>query len=281
MQLKTYYPMPRFPAISLSGPRCELNCLHCSASYLAGMQSADTPERLLAVCRQLAAQGAVGALLSGGSDARGGILNLSAMVDAIADAKRETGLVFNIHPGLIDQDTAQRLRIDFASLEIPADATITRIFGLQASTRDYLDAYTRLRDAGIDVVPHITVYSGDEDRLLQGVESPRIVVVIVFAPTPRTAMESSLPPSPQAVGDVVRRVGLRCPEAEVALGCMRPRTRALREAIERAALDAGASRIEMPSRATLAYATDQGYTISAFDACCALPERLEHRALRG
>jgi len=130
------------------------------------------------------------------------------------------------------------------------------------------------------VVPHITVYTGDEDELLESIEAPRIIVVIVFAPTRSTAMAATQPPSPQVVGGVVRRVRARFPDAEISLGCMRPRTRGLREAIEIAALDAGVTRIELPSHSTLSYAAAQGHTIRAYDACCALPPQLEPRALR-
>ncbi len=80
MILKTYSPVPRFPAISLSGVECALHCEHCNATYLGGMLKAETPEALRALCQKLARKGAVGALLSGGSDKHGGILNLPMML---------------------------------------------------------------------------------------------------------------------------------------------------------------------------------------------------------
>jgi hypothetical protein len=45
-----------------------------------------------------------------------------------------------------------------------------------------------------------------------------------------------------------------------------------------AALDAGVSRMELPSRQLLAAAQARGYRIERFDACCALPRALEERA---
>ncbi|HOT92038.1 MAG TPA: hypothetical protein PLJ78_07660 [Anaerolineae bacterium] len=284
MRLKTYYPIPKFPPLSLSGATCKLHCRHCDATYLGGMLPADTPETLLERCRALRQNGALGVLLSGGSDTNGALLNLAAMTDAIRQAKQETGLIFNVHPGLIDAATAAALTVDFASLDIPSDDVIQRVLGLDATTADYIAAYHTLRAAGIDVVPHVTVYNGDEARLLRPIASsgdmPRVVVVIVFSPTRGTPMESVPAPGPEAVANVVAEVKVLFPEAEIALGCMRPRARALREAIELAALQAGVARMELPSQKTLRYACDAGYTIAAFDACCALPEAYEPAAIR-
>lgn len=282
-QLKVYQPVPRFPALSLSGGACELHCLHCTATYLAGMVPVTTPEALLAAGRRLQKQGALGALLSGGSDRHGGILNLGPMVEAIQRLKAETGLLLNLHPGLLDDAAAAALAgvIDFASLEIPATETARQVFGLDAITADYRATYDRLCAVGIPVVPHVTVYDGSEAALLEGLAPPETVVVIVFSPTPGTPMATALPPSAETVGTVFHQLRALFPQAELALGCMRPRGRELRVAIEQAALNAGAIRIELPSRGMLEIAEARGDTIRRFDACCALPRELEARCVAG
>lgn len=284
MRLKAYYPIPRFPPISLSGAACELHCAHCDGHYLGGMQPAATPESLVERCRALAQNGAIGVLLSGGSGKDGAILNLASMTDAIRTVKHETNLILNVHPGLINTATAQKLTVDFASLDIPSDDVIRRVQGLDATTADYIAAYRNLRNAGIDVVPHVTVYNGDEARLLQEIstdgDAPRVIVVIVFSPTRGTPMEGEPAPDAETVARVIREIKAMFPQTEVALGCMRPRSRALRDAIEVGALDAGVSRMELPSQRTLRYATEQGYEVVKFDACCALPEAFEVRAAR-
>lgn len=275
--LKVYHPMPRFPALSLSGSVCELHCQHCTATYLAGMMPVTTPEMLLAAGRRLQERGALGALLSGGSTREGAILSLKPMLAAIRRLKAETGLLFNLHPGLLDESTAAMLAgaIDFASLEIPSTETVQRVFGLQATTDDYRATYVHLRGAGIPVIPHITVYDGSEAALLEGITSPETVVVIVFSPTPGTPMAATPPPSPETVDKVFRQVRTLFPEAELALGCMRPRGAEIRVALEMAALKAGATRIELPARATLEAARALGYAIIPFDTCCALPRQFE------
>ena len=286
MRLKAYYPLPKFPPISLSGAACALHCAHCDATYLGGMLPADTPEALVERCHVLRQNGANGALLSGGSDTDGALLNLAAMTDAIRQAKQETGLLFNLHPGLIDTATAQQLAgaVDFASLDIPSDDVIRRVLGLSAPTADYIAAYRTLRVAGIDVVPHVTVYNGDEAGLLRPIaaaeDTPHTIVVIVFSPTRGTPMADVPAPGPEGVANVVAGVKALFPSAEISLGCMRPRSRALREAIELAALRAGVARMELPSQKTLRYAREAGYEVISFDACCALPAICEHSTIR-
>jgi len=275
--LKVYHPMPRFPALSLSGSACELHCQHCTATYLAGMMPVTTPEALLAAGRRLQERGALGALLSGGSTREGAILNLKPMTEAIRRLKAETGLLFNLHPGLLDESTAAMLAgaIDFASLEIPSTETVQRVFGLKATTDDYRATYVHLRGAGIPVIPHITVYDGSEAALLEGITSPETVVVIVFSPTPGTPMAATPPPSPETVAKVFRQVRALFPEAELALGCMRPRGVEIRVALEMAALKAGATRIELPSRAILEASRALGFAITHLNTCCALPRQFE------
>ncbi len=281
LTLKVYHPMPRFPALSLSGSACELHCRHCTATYLTGMTPVTTSEALLAVGRRLRERGALGALLSGGSTREGAILNLKPLVAAIQRLKAETGLLLNLHPGLLDEATAAALAgaIDFASLEIPSAQTVQQIFGLEATTADYRLVYDRLRAVGIQVIPHITVYDGSEAALLQGLAPPETVVVIVFCPTPGTAMETLPPPTPTIVGAVFRHIRALFPKAELSLGCMRPRDRESRNTIEVVALEAGATRIELPSRATLELARDRDYEVRHFDACCALPREFEVRCI--
>ncbi len=285
MLLKTYHPFPKFPPISLSGTACQLNCQHCSRAYLRAMAPALTDKALIETCCKLHDEGAVGVLLSGGSARDGSILNLRERVDAIRQVKAETGLILNIHPGLMDEATAQALApvIDFVSLEIPSTAAIRSVFGLEAATEDYVATYFRLRRVGMHVVPHVAVYDGTEDRLLEplaGVPHPETIVVIVFVPTRNTPMAEEAPPTPKMVGEVIGRIRTSFPDTEIALGCMRPRGKDLRVALELAALDAGATRMELPSHRTLELARSQGYEIARYDTCCALPRALEAQATR-
>ncbi len=236
---------------------------------------AETPEKLLLECRKLDKKNAVGILLSGGSDNNGQMLNLTHMLEALHRIKQETNLIINIHPGLISKEIGKELSVDFASLEIPSNTVIKNVFGLNATSNDYIKTYHNLRDAGITVIPHICIYSGEESILLHGLDEPSTIVVIVFTPTRHTPMSAEKAPEAKVIGKTIRNIHETFPKSEISLGCMRPRSSPAREEIEREALISGISRIEMPSRKTSNYAIKLGYEIRKFDACCALPIKHE------
>ena len=58
----------RFASISVTGQQCQLNCEHCRARMLIGMQPAITPDDLIVLGHKLLSQGCEGALISGGAD---------------------------------------------------------------------------------------------------------------------------------------------------------------------------------------------------------------------
>jgi len=279
MLLKTYYPSPGFPPISISGDKCTLKCRHCSSVYLKNMIPSETPEKLTKVCRKLDENNAVGILLSGGYNKDGKLLNLERMLPAVKKIKKETKLIINIHPGLLSKNTADALLVDFASAEIPSNWVIKNVFRLNKTTNDYLETYYNLKNAGIDVVPHVCVYSGDEYKLLKNIEKPSAIVVIVFTPTKNTPMQNESAPEAKMIGNVIRNLKKMFPETEISLGCMRPRNRFVRAEIEIEALKSGASRMELPSKKTINYAKEKGYEIKRLGACCALPERFERLVL--
>jgi len=276
--LKTYYPYPGFPPISISGGKCALKCRHCSSVYLRNMIPAPTPESLIKACRKINENNGVGFLLSGGYDEKGRLLNLKRMLPAIKKIKKETKLIINIHPGFVDKKTACNLDVDFASLEIPSNFVIKNVFRLNKTTNDYVETYYNLKNAGIDVIPHVCVYSGDEHKLLENIESPSAIVVIVFTPTKNTPMQNESAPETKKIGNVIRKLKKMFPSIEISLGCMRPRNTSVRAEIEIEALKSGASRMEIPSKKTIEYAKEKGYEIKRFDACCALPEKYEYLA---
>jgi uncharacterized radical SAM superfamily protein len=80
------------------------------------------------------------------------------------------------------------------------------------------------------------------------------------------------------ISSVVKKAKEMFPYKDISLGCIRPRARC-REEIELASLKAGVTRMEIPSKKTLKAAEDMGYTIKTINACCALPEELENRAI--
>jgi hypothetical protein len=288
-ELRLYYPLPRFPSISVTGDRCSLRCKHCGGYYLRGMAGVETPSRLKRFCTKLEAEGGVGLLVSGGSD-KNGRVPLGRFHDALRWVKENTGLIVNVHTGLLDSEQANEIAstgIDIASVDIVgSDETIRRVYGLKATKEDYWETLEALRNANVPhVIPHICVgldfgeIRGEAAALEMAQKlDPELVVLLELMPTQGTAMEAVEPPSAEDMARVVVAARLMCPEAGIALGCMHPRTG--KDRVEKLALEAGADRIVLPSRSTVEKAGIAGFSVKHLDGCCAIPKSLEGRALR-
>ena len=61
----------RYPALSITGSQCALNCDHCRGKILEPMIAAMTPDVLIKKCVRLAERGNHGVLISGGCDEKG------------------------------------------------------------------------------------------------------------------------------------------------------------------------------------------------------------------
>jgi uncharacterized radical SAM superfamily protein len=284
---KAYYVWPKFPSLSMSGSGCSLMCKHCDHKYLSCMKPVTTSAQLIEAARQLDKEGAVGFLLSGGCAKDGTMLNLENLLDGIKQVKKETKLVVKLHTGFVSKEMAKKLvdaGVDVASMEMVGDAqTIKEIFRLDATPEQYKETFKNLQDAGMrHIVPHVCVglHYGElkgEFRaleMLKEVCKPSTLVMIVLRPTPGTELENIPAPKGETVEAFVKKARELFPGVDISLGCMRPRSDA-RDDIEMAALKAGVTRMEIPSRQTIEEAKKMGFSIKRVDACCALPAELE------
>lgn len=271
--LKTYYPYPKFPAISISGTKCVLKCRHCAGYYLKNMIPANNPEKLVKICKVLAANDANGVLISGGYDKKGRLLNLGKMISAMKKIKKETGLMINIHSGFVETNLLENLAdcVDVASVDIAGDKTIKNIFRLQKTSQDYFDNIKKIKNHGIEVVPHICVGFGEELHCLELLKEvkPEIIVFIGFRQTEGTELENFAEPKPEDWKNVITHAKKLFPETELALGCMRSRKN--RVEVELEVLKAGIDRIVIPAKKTLAFAKINNYEIKRYETCCAVP----------
>jgi uncharacterized radical SAM superfamily protein len=287
-ELKFYYPLPRFPNVSVTGTRCALNCAHCSGHYLHGMTGAKTPSRLKKLCTKLDAEGAIGILISGGSDIHGRV-PLDGFYGALRWVKENTGLIVNVHTGLLDTETAEKISstgIDIASVDVVGSGdTIRRVYGLNATAEDYWNTLQALDEAGVPhVVPHICVgldfgeIRGEAAaiEMAQRLDS-ELIVILGLIPTTGTAMETVEPPSSEDIAKVVAVARLMCQKSDIALGCMRPRTDKAK--MERLAICAGANRIVLPSRSTVDIVQTE-FSVKQLDGCCSIPKEFEPRVQR-
>ncbi len=250
------------------------------------------PEQLLQRCKNISNDGGVGILLSGGCNNKGEMLNLRTLLPTIQRIKDETNLIIKLHTGFVDEELAQDIveaGVDIASMEcIGANETIHEVLGLPATVEKYAETFENLKNAGMPhIVPHVCIglHYGKllgEFKALEIIKEtcdPSVLVFIVLKPTKGTAFAEVQPPAPGDVKKVISNAKKLFPKIELSLGCMRPRSRG-REPIELAALNAGVTRMEIPSKQTIRVASEKGYKIQEINACCALPEEFEERAIK-
>ncbi len=267
-----FHPGKKFPAFSVTGGRCELQCDHCRGRYLLGMRPLDAPEELEKAARALASGGGKGLLLSGGCDRRGRV-PLSPYLDTVRWIKERTGLLVNLHAGLLDEGTAPPLigtGADAFSVDVLQDPrTIAGVLHLDASPRDYGRTVELLAPSG-RLVPHVCVglqsEEGENDTLdLLSSFDLAALIVLGLVPSKGTPLESVDPPTGRLVRFISRAVERI--DAPVLLGCMRPRGH---PTIETQAIEAGVAGIVNPSSQAVAYAVGRGLTIEHRETCCAL-----------
>ena len=288
-ELRFYYPKPRFPSVSITGSSCALRCKHCGGHYLAGMRGAETPSKLKEFCAAHEADGGLGVLVSGGSDLQGRV-PLGRFYGALGWVKENTGLIINVHTGLLDTRQAEEIAstgVDIVSVDVVgSDETIRRVYGLDATVEDYAETLNALKDAGVaNVVPHICVgldfgeVRGEARAIEVASEiEPEIIVILGLIPTQDTAMEAVDPPSSEDLAKVVASTRLMLPRSSVAVGCMRSRVEKGRGEV--LAISAGADRLVLPASTTVMATAAEGFEIKHLDGCCSIPEELEYRALR-
>lgn len=270
-------PWFAFPSISITGNACSLGCKHCRGKVLETMIPAPNPEELLSLCRELAAKGITGCLISGGCLVDGSV-PLDPFLDAIGRIKKDLGLTLAVHTGIIGQETAKRLAnagVDVALIDvIGSDQTIRDIYRLNVTVKDYEDSLRALESAKIPFVPHLIVglHYGKllgESRALDMIarHTPSGLVIIALIPLKGTPLQDAPAPEPSDVARVIAEARLKMPDTPLALGCMRPkgRHRALTDVL---AVEAGVNGIAFPAEEAIRRADALGLETSFLPVCC-------------
>jgi len=285
--LKVYIPGRKFPAISITGDNCELNCEHCNRKYLKGMKPITNSKNLEAFLMEHHRNGGIGALISGGSLSNGSV-PLFNYLDTIKKVKNKTGLIINTHTGLVDERTAQKLAdvgVDIISFDVNMDKEIIEdIYHLDKDLEDYKKAIQLLEQFKLNIVPHICIglHYGNLNKELESLKyikeskiKPSLIVLIALIP-PNRLNKRFKTPSASDIAKVIAITRLVFPKTEISLGCMRPRKKT-RYSLEMKALRAGITRIEMPLKKVLSSFKEKNPHINYqfFSACCAVPERYE------
>lgn len=269
-----------FPAFSVTGGACALDCDHCRARILEPMIAATTPEMLDRKVRDLVLlQDLQGFLLSGGSNRRNEI-KYERYLPVIERLKRDhPHLRIAIHSALTDEPRARSMAsagVDTAMIDIiGADETIREVYHLDRPVADFEASLAALTATTMEVVPHIVIglHYGrvlGEARALDicarhPIHSLVLVVIMPFYAEPGT-FET---PPPEVAGRIFLEARRRLSGKPVNLGCARPA--GMHKRITDAyAVMAGLDGIAYPADGAVAVAEAIGRHYEQAHACCAI-----------
>lgn len=269
-----------FPAFSVTGGACALDCDHCQAKILEPMIPATSPEMLERKVRELiATQDLQGFLLSGGSNRRNEI-RYERFYPVIERLKRDhPGLKVAIHSALLDAPRARAMAaagVDTAMMDvIGAEATIREVYHLERPVADFEATLAALCETSMEVVPHIVIglHYGrilGEPAALDIVARHRIgslvlVVVMPFYARPGTFQT----PEAADVGRIFLEARERIDDRPVLLGCARP-AGMHRRVTDAYAVMAGLDGIAFPADGALGVARAIGRPAAQQHACCSM-----------
>ena len=288
--IKVYIPDTKFPAISITGTACALNCEHCNTKYLKGMKPITNKLELEDFLVSHFENGGVGALISGGCDLNGKV-PLNDFIESIKKVKSRTDLIINVHTGLLNAETSKALSkagVDIISFDVNADNNIIKeIYHLNKNVDDYKRSIQSLKKNGLKIVPHVCIglYYGKLHHELKSLKfikkilpNPDLIVLIALIP-PKDPLNKFKTPNPKDIGKVIGITRILFPKTEISLGCMRPRG-SIKIEIEKLAFKAGITRIEIPSKETLRWMReiDPMIKFEYYSACCAIPKSYEKQA---
>ena len=270
-----------FPAFSITGGACALNCDHCQAKILEPMIPATSPAEFERKVRDLILlQGLQGFLLSGGSNRRNEV-PYERYYPAIEALKREfPQLRIAIHSALVDERRARRMAaagVDVAMMDvIGAEETIRQVYHLDRPVEDFEATLAALCSTGMEIVPHIVIglHYGrllGEGRALDIVARHRVaaLVLVVVMPYYAPADRPFATVPAEDVASVFLAARRRIRGAPVQLGCARPAGghKLLTDAY---AVMAGFDGIAYPAPGIVALAQAIGRPVEQEHACCSV-----------
>ncbi len=267
----------KYPALSITGARCELMCDHCQAKILEPMPSVEAPDLLVERCMALAQNGSLGVLISGGCD-REGRLPWHKFLDAISEVKKRTKLYISIHCGLLDEETAlglKRAGVDQALLDVIGDDnTYKKIYHVEFGVERIASTMEALNKAGLSMAPHVVcglnsgmIHSEIQAlELISGFQVEQVVIVSLMA-IRGTPLQGAPHPAPHEIAEIIAQARFMMPDVKISLGCARKRGD---EALEILAIDAGVNRMALPSDAAIERARQYGLKIGYQRTCCSV-----------
>lgn len=222
--------------------------------------------------RELYCNGVMGILISGGFT-REGTLPVGEYVDALQEAKKNYGFVFNAHLGLQrDRNLLTHLRdvIDVVDYEFTLSSYIINyVRGLKDTYEAYIKSLDIMLDVGLHVVPHVYIWHPDfsldilrKELLIIKDRGLREVTLLTYIPEERNIAL----PRPESLIEAVRFIRENY-DGKLYLGCMRPAK--LKPELDRSIIAEGlVERVANPYPGVL-----EGLRLKElYDACCSIPE---------
>jgi uncharacterized radical SAM superfamily protein len=274
-----------YPAVSITGNACALQCDHCQGKTLEPMIATQTGDALVETCTRLAERGNLGVLISGGCD-REGRLPWGPFIDAISEIKRKTSLFISIHCGLLDMETAASLKsagVDQALLDVIGDdETYRTVYHVDFGIERIISPLEALETAGLAVVPHIVcgLHHGEirgerkAVEIISGFDVKQVVIVSLMRVRGTPGFDTP-PLKAETVAEIIAETRLMRPGAEINLGCARQRGNSRMELL---AIDAGVNRMALPSDEAMARARDHGLEIRYQRTCCSVSANFSRNA---
>ncbi len=268
-----------FPAFSITGGACALDCDHCQAKILEPMIPATNPEVLDRKVRDLVLlHDLQGFLLSGGSNRRNEI-KYDRFLPVVAKLKKDfPHLKVAIHTALLDRTRAKRMEdagIDNVMMDvIGAQDTIRDVYHLDRSVDDFEATLAALCSTTMQVVPHIVIglhygrILGEAHALEIVARHPvhSLVLVVVMPFYARGTFET---PSTTDIGEMFLQARARLGDRPVLLGCARP-AGMHRRITDAYAVMAGLDGIAFPADGAVAVARAIGRPFVQQHACCSV-----------
>lgn len=280
-----------WPAVSITGGDCKLQCDHCKAKILEPMIPARSPEDLWRVVNEVVEGGAGGMLLTGGSNHRNEV-EYGRYYDTIRRIK-DTFPNFKIalHTALVDEDGARSMEqagIDAAMMDvIGSQDTITQVYHLRRTVDDFERTLEVLTNTGMKVVPHIVIglhygrLLGEWNALeiLQR-HLPDAVVLVVVMPIYAPEHRPFVTPDAHEVGRFFLDARAALPDTPLLLGCARPQGLSKAQ-IDTYAVMAGINGMAHPSDGMVELAARMERRIRITPSCCSIAVGEEVMALDG
>jgi len=269
-----------WPAVSITGGECQLQCDHCKAKILEPMISARTPDELWRVVNREIERGARGMLLSGGSNQRDEV-EYDAFYPAIYRIKQAfPAFKIALHTALVDRDIALRMEasgVDAAMMDvIGSQDTISQVYHLRRGVADFERSLECLTATSLKVVPHIVIglhygkLLGEWNALeIVRRHAPAALVLVVVMPFYAPQNRSFTTPDPHQVGRFFLDARGALPDIPLLLGCARP-AGTVKAQIDAYAVMAGLNGIAHPADGMVELAARLGREVRVTPACCSI-----------